>query len=84
MNEMDSPVDGSGRLAGPAGGPRRPRGRHRRRRTVLGLALGATGVLGPYLLFVSADSEAATVETEAYYGLVSVWQIPWWSLRLVP
>uniref|UniRef100_A0AAU2VEP4 RICIN domain-containing protein n=1 Tax=Streptomyces sp. NBC_00003 TaxID=2903608 RepID=A0AAU2VEP4_9ACTN len=72
MNEMDSPVDGSGRHAEPAGDPRRPRGRHRRRRTVLGLVLGATGVLGPYLLFVQADSEAATVDPDAYYELVSV------------
>ncbi|KJS61685.1 carbohydrate-binding protein [Streptomyces rubellomurinus] len=51
---------------------RRPRGRHRRRWTTLGLALGVPGVLGPYLLFVQADSRAASVDPDAYYTLVSV------------
>lgn len=36
------------------------------------LALGVPGVLGPYLLFVQADSEAATPDADAYYELVSV------------
>lgn len=43
-----------------------------RRWTALGLALGVPGVLGPYLLFVQADSEAATVDPDTYYTLVSV------------
>ncbi|KJS56129.1 carbohydrate-binding protein [Streptomyces rubellomurinus subsp. indigoferus] len=51
---------------------RRPHGRHRRRWTTLGLALGVPGVLGPYLLFVQADSRAASVDPDAYYTLVSV------------
>lgn len=72
MNETDPTVDGRGRRARPAGDPQRPRGRHRRRRTVLGLALGVSGVLGPYLLFVQFDSQAATVDPGAYYELVSV------------
>ncbi|WP_407992030.1 RICIN domain-containing protein [Kitasatospora sp. CMC57] len=39
---------------------------------MIGLALGVPGVLGPYLLFVQADSQAATVDPGAYYELVSV------------
>ncbi|MFD9359073.1 RICIN domain-containing protein [Streptomyces sp. NPDC060031] len=73
MNEKDPTVDGRDRGRGrPPGGLRRPRGRHRRRRTMLGLALGVAVVLGPHLLFVQADSEAATVDPGAYHGLVSV------------
>ncbi|MFI5649489.1 RICIN domain-containing protein [Kitasatospora sp. NPDC051705] len=63
MNETDPTATGRGR---------RPRGRHRRRWTTLGLALGVPGVLGPYLLFVQADSDAASVDPDAYYSLVSV------------
>ncbi|MFI6845279.1 RICIN domain-containing protein [Kitasatospora sp. NPDC050467] len=73
MNETDPTADGRGRRGRPAaGGVRRPRGRHRRRWTTLGLALGVPGVLGPYLLFVQADSKAASVDPDAYYTLVSV------------
>ncbi|WP_078859859.1 RICIN domain-containing protein [Streptomyces rubellomurinus] len=74
MNETDPAANGRGRRrARPAaGGVRRPRGRHRRRWTTLGLALGVPGVLGPYLLFVQADSRAASVDPDAYYTLVSV------------
>ncbi|MFE5581359.1 RICIN domain-containing protein [Kitasatospora sp. NPDC056531] len=72
MNETDPTADGRGRRVRPASGARRPRGRHRRRWTTLGLALGVPGVLGPYLLFVQADSNAASVDPDAYYTLVSV------------
>ncbi|MEU9047530.1 MULTISPECIES: RICIN domain-containing protein [unclassified Kitasatospora] len=72
MNETDPTADGRGRRTRAAGGVRRPRGRHRRRWTTLGLALGVPGVLGPYLLFVQADSKAASVDPDAYYTLVSV------------
>lgn len=72
MNETDPTADGRGRRTRAAGGVRRPRGRHRRRWTTLGLALGVPGVLGPYLLFVQADSKAASVDPDASYTLVSV------------
>ncbi|WP_329467969.1 RICIN domain-containing protein [Streptomyces sp. NBC_01431] len=72
MNETDPVADGRGGHRRAAGGARRTRGRHRRRWTALGLALGVPGVLGPYLLFVQADSEAATVDPDTYYTLVSV------------
>lgn len=48
------------------------RGRHRRRWTATGLLLGAPAVVVPYLLFVQEDSQAATVDGDAYYRLVSV------------
>ncbi|MFF4579808.1 RICIN domain-containing protein [Streptomyces sp. NPDC001389] len=48
------------------------RGRHRRRWTGTGLLLGMPAVLLPYLLFVQDDSQAATVDGDAYYRLVSV------------
>ncbi len=48
------------------------RGRHRRRWTATGLLLGAPAIVVPYLLFVQEDSQAATVDGEAYYRLVSV------------
>ncbi|EMF56266.1 MULTISPECIES: RICIN domain-containing protein [Streptomyces] len=48
------------------------RGRHRRRWTATGLVLGVPAVLVPYLLFAQEDSQAATVEHDAYYRLVSV------------
>ncbi|KOX06474.1 hypothetical protein ADK65_01700 [Streptomyces sp. NRRL B-1140] len=48
------------------------RGRHRRRRTATGLVLGVPAVLVPYLLFAQEDSQAATVDGDACYRLVSV------------
>ncbi|OKK21824.1 carbohydrate-binding protein [Streptomyces sp. CB00455] len=48
------------------------RGRHRRRWTATGLLLGAPALVVPYLLFVQEDSQAATVDGDAYYRLVSV------------
>ncbi|MEU3910087.1 RICIN domain-containing protein [Streptomyces sp. NPDC029721] len=48
------------------------RGRHRRRWAGTGLLLGVPAVLVPYLLFVQDDSQAATVDGDAYYRLVSV------------
>lgn len=48
------------------------RGRHRRRWTGTGLLLGVPAVLVPYLLYVQDDSQAATVDGDAYYRLVSV------------
>ncbi|WP_405828704.1 RICIN domain-containing protein [Streptomyces sp. NBC_00105] len=57
-------------MKNPTNGGRR--GRHRRRWTATGLLLGAPAVLVPYLLFVQEDSQAATVDGEAYYRLVSV------------
>ncbi|MFF9866335.1 RICIN domain-containing protein [Streptomyces sp. NPDC013953] len=47
-------------------------GRHRRRWTATGLLLGVPAVLVPYLLFVQEDSQAAVVDGNAYYRLVSV------------
>jgi len=47
-------------------------GRHRRRWTATGLVLGVPAVLVPYLLFAQEDSQAATVEGDAYYRLESV------------
>ncbi|MGW1518519.1 RICIN domain-containing protein [Streptomyces sp. NPDC002287] len=48
------------------------RGRHRRRWAGTGLLLGVPAVLVPYLLFVQDDSQAATVDGDASYRLVSV------------
>ncbi|MEU7039197.1 RICIN domain-containing protein [Streptomyces sp. NPDC046237] len=48
------------------------RGRHRRRWTATGLLLGAPALVVPYLLFVQDDSQAATVDGNAYYRLISV------------
>ncbi|MFF1478542.1 RICIN domain-containing protein [Streptomyces sp. NPDC058301] len=48
------------------------RGRHRRRWTATGLLLGAPALVVPYLLFVQEDSQAATVDSDAYYRLVSL------------
>ena len=48
------------------------RGRHRRRWTATGLLLGVPAVVLPYLAFVQEDSQAATVDGNAYYRLVSV------------
>jgi hypothetical protein len=50
----------------------RHRGRHRRRWTATGLLVGVPAVLVPYLLFAQGDSQAATVDGDAYYRLVSV------------
>ncbi|HLL36418.1 MAG TPA: RICIN domain-containing protein [Streptomyces sp.] len=50
----------------------RHRGRHRRRWTATGLLVGVPAVLVPYLLFAQEDSQAATVDGDAYYRLVSV------------
>ncbi|MEV5340768.1 RICIN domain-containing protein [Streptomyces sp. NPDC052676] len=50
----------------------RPRGRHRRRWTATGVLVGVPAVLVPYLLFAQEDSQAATVDGDAYYQLVSV------------
>ncbi|MGW4690019.1 RICIN domain-containing protein [Streptomyces sp. NPDC004244] len=57
-------------MKNPTNGGRR--GRHRRRWTGTGLLLGAPAVVVPYLLFVQDDSQAATVDGNAYYRLVSV------------
>ncbi|WP_030709150.1 RICIN domain-containing protein [Streptomyces sp. NRRL F-2580] len=48
------------------------RGRHRRRWTATSLLLGVPAIVVPYLLFVQEDSQAATVDGDAYYRLVSV------------
>ncbi|WP_020139239.1 RICIN domain-containing protein [Streptomyces sp. 351MFTsu5.1] len=48
------------------------RGRHRRRWTATAVLLGAPLAVVPYLLFVQEDSQAATVDGNAYYELVSV------------
>ncbi|MFK8912079.1 RICIN domain-containing protein [Streptomyces sp. YS-3] len=48
------------------------RGRHRRRWTATGLLLGVPAIVLPYCLFVQDDSQAATVDGDAYYQLVSV------------
>ncbi|GGS30280.1 carbohydrate-binding protein [Streptomyces humidus] len=57
---MDNPTNG-GR-----------RGRHRRRWTATAVLLGAPLAVVPYLLFVQEDSQAATIDDNAYYRLVSV------------
>ncbi|GEC07373.1 carbohydrate-binding protein [Streptomyces spinoverrucosus] len=48
------------------------RGRHRRRWTATGLLIGVPAVIVPYFLFVQEDSQAAQVDSDAYYQLVSV------------
>lgn len=57
-------------MKNPTNGGRR--GRHRRRWTATGLVLGAPALVVPYLLFVQDDSQAATVDGNAYYRLISV------------
>ncbi|WP_416977883.1 RICIN domain-containing protein [Streptomyces sp. T028] len=48
-------------------------GRHRKRWTATGLLIGVPAVLGPYLLLsAESESEAATIDVNAYYRLVSV------------
>lgn len=54
----------------PTNGERR--GRHRRRWTATGLLLGVPAAVVPYLVFTQDDSQAATVDGNAYYELVSV------------
>ncbi|MFE9028997.1 RICIN domain-containing protein [Streptomyces iakyrus] len=48
------------------------RGRHRRRWTATAALLGVPAAVVPYLLFGQDDSQAATVDGDAYYRLVSV------------
>lgn len=50
----------------------RRRGRHRRRWTATAVLLGVPAAVVPYLLFAQDDSQAATVDGDAYYRLVSV------------
>ncbi|MEV8021689.1 RICIN domain-containing protein [Streptomyces sp. NPDC086554] len=57
-------------MKNPTNGERR--GRHRRRWTATGLLLGVPALVVPYLLFAQEDSQAATVDGNAYYRLVSV------------
>ncbi|GGQ13407.1 RICIN domain-containing protein [Streptomyces roseolilacinus] len=57
-------------MKNPTNGGRR--GRHRRRWTATGLLLGVPAALVPYLLFAQDDSQAATIDGNAYYRLVSV------------
>ncbi|MER5226728.1 RICIN domain-containing protein [Streptomyces flaveus] len=57
-------------MENPTNGGRR--GRHRRRWTATGLLLGVPAIVVPYLLFSQEDSQAATVDGDAYYRLVSV------------
>ncbi|OEJ32680.1 RICIN domain-containing protein [Streptomyces subrutilus] len=58
-------------MKNPTNGVRR--GRHRRRWTATtGLLLGVPAIVVPYLLFVQENSQAATVDGDAYYRLVSV------------
>ncbi|MFJ4975324.1 RICIN domain-containing protein [Streptomyces coeruleorubidus] len=47
------------------------RGRHRRRWTATGLLLGVPAIVVPYFLFAQEDSQAATVDGNAYYRVVS-------------
>ncbi|MFF5456042.1 RICIN domain-containing protein [Streptomyces sp. NPDC012950] len=48
------------------------RGRHRRRWSATALLFGVPAAVVPYLLFAQDDSQAATVDGNAYYRLVSV------------
>ncbi|MFI1106219.1 RICIN domain-containing protein [Streptomyces melanogenes] len=48
------------------------RGRHRRRWSATALVLGVPAAVVPYLLLTQEDSQAATVDANAYYRLVSV------------
>ncbi|MEU3822397.1 RICIN domain-containing protein [Streptomyces sp. NPDC030392] len=50
----------------------RRRGRHRRRWSATALLLAVPAAAVPYLLFTQDDSQAATVDGDAYYRLVSV------------
>jgi len=46
------------------------RGRHRRRWTATALLLGVPLAVVPYLLFAQDDSQAATVDGDAYYTVL--------------
>jgi hypothetical protein len=48
------------------------RGRYRRRWTAAGLLAGVPAIAVPCLLFAQQDSQAATIDGNAYYQLVSV------------
>jgi hypothetical protein len=48
------------------------RGRHRRRRIALGVLLGVPAAVVPYVLYTQMESQAATVDSSAYYRLTSV------------
>ncbi|MDX3521415.1 RICIN domain-containing protein [Streptomyces scabiei] len=48
------------------------RGRHRRRWTATAVLLGVPLAVVPYLLFTQEDSQAATIDGDAFYKLVSV------------
>jgi photosystem II stability/assembly factor-like uncharacterized protein len=48
------------------------RGRHRRRWTATAVLLGAPLAVVPYLLFTQEDSQAATIDGDAFYTFVSV------------
>ncbi|QNP71339.1 RICIN domain-containing protein [Streptomyces roseirectus] len=48
------------------------RGRHRRRWTTTAVLLAVPAAAVPYLLFTQDDSQAATIDTAAYYRLISV------------
>ncbi|MFJ2603466.1 hypothetical protein ACIO13_00525 [Streptomyces sp. NPDC087425] len=68
MSDVNSPAptaDSSATDQAPGAG-RRPRGRHRRRWTTAGLALGVPAMLGPYLLLSQSESHAATVDPAGY------------------
>ena len=57
-------------MSNPTNGRRR--GRHRRRLSATALVLGVSLTVGSYFVFVHGDSQAATVDGDAYYRLVSV------------
>ncbi|MBL1094012.1 MULTISPECIES: RICIN domain-containing protein [Streptomyces] len=57
-------------MKNPTNGGRR--GRHRRRWTATGLLIGVPAIVVPYFLFAQEDSQAATVDGNVYYRLVSV------------
>ncbi|MFF2078090.1 RICIN domain-containing protein [Kitasatospora sp. NPDC058162] len=57
-------------MSNPTNGRRR--GRHRRRLSATALVLGVSLTVGSYYVFVHEDSQAATVDGDAYYRLVSV------------
>ncbi|MEU7874522.1 RICIN domain-containing protein [Dactylosporangium sp. NPDC049140] len=57
-------------MKNPTNGGRRAR--RLRRRTVIGLLLGVPAVIVPYLLLTNADSQATTIESDAFYRLVAV------------
>ncbi|HEY8987080.1 MAG TPA: RICIN domain-containing protein [Streptomyces sp.] len=66
---MNNPPNGGHRAER---GQRGRRGRHRRRWTATAVLVGAPLAVVPYLLFTQEDSQAATVDANAYYRLISV------------